>query len=167
MPLPSKSVVRICRDPQTPVLQTKHRTRPVTCKSAADLEAEELEKQQQWVPLAVFEEEFQEPACFLFTSVGGAVTVFLALGIMVFELQALPCLCDERIESGSRELSWSVNWLKKKSEVGVGEFTIPVKSGLWGLGKSHPFMATQGIVTTVTSAENWNLMWVKSGGCLL
>ena len=50
---------------------------------------------------------------------------------MVFELQALPCLCDERIESGSRELSWSVNWLKKKkSEVGVGEFTIPVKSGL-------------------------------------
>ncbi|XP_010840050.1 PREDICTED: targeting protein for Xklp2 isoform X3 [Bison bison bison] len=48
MPLPSKSVVRICRDPQTPVLQTKHRTRPVTCKSAADLEAEELEKQQQY-----------------------------------------------------------------------------------------------------------------------
>jgi len=38
-------VVRICRDPQTPVLQTKHRTRPVTCKSAVDLEAEELEKQ--------------------------------------------------------------------------------------------------------------------------
>ena len=28
-------------------------------------------------------------------------------------------------------------------------------------------MATQGIVTTLTSGENWNLMGVKSGGCLL
>ncbi|XP_019654214.2 targeting protein for Xklp2 isoform X1 [Ailuropoda melanoleuca] len=47
--LPSKSaVVKISRDPQTPVLQTKQRTRPVTCKSAADQEAEELEKLQQY-----------------------------------------------------------------------------------------------------------------------
>lgn len=47
--LPSKSSVpKICRDPQTPVLQTKHRARPVTCKSAAEQEAEELEKQKQY-----------------------------------------------------------------------------------------------------------------------
>ncbi|XP_063489790.1 targeting protein for Xklp2 isoform X1 [Symphalangus syndactylus] len=47
--LPSKSsVTKICRDPQTPVLQTKHRARPVTCKSTAELEAEELEKLQQY-----------------------------------------------------------------------------------------------------------------------
>uniref|UniRef100_A0A2K5K324 TPX2 microtubule nucleation factor n=1 Tax=Colobus angolensis palliatus TaxID=336983 RepID=A0A2K5K324_COLAP len=47
--LPSKSsVTKICRDPQTPVLQTKHRARPVTCKSAAELEAEEFEKLQQY-----------------------------------------------------------------------------------------------------------------------
>uniref|UniRef100_A0A9L0JQP6 TPX2 microtubule nucleation factor n=1 Tax=Equus asinus TaxID=9793 RepID=A0A9L0JQP6_EQUAS len=47
--LPSKSTVaKISRDPQTPVLQTKQRARPVTCKSAADLEAEELEKLQQY-----------------------------------------------------------------------------------------------------------------------
>ncbi|XP_006179294.1 targeting protein for Xklp2 isoform X1 [Camelus ferus] len=46
--LPSKSVAKICRDPQTPVLQTKQRARPVTCRSAADLEAEELEKLQQY-----------------------------------------------------------------------------------------------------------------------
>ncbi|XP_060470751.1 targeting protein for Xklp2 isoform X1 [Panthera onca] len=47
--LPSKSaMVKISRDPQTPVLQTKQRTRPVTCKSAADQEAEELEKLQQY-----------------------------------------------------------------------------------------------------------------------
>lgn len=46
--LPSKpAVAKISRDPQTPVLQTKQRTRPVTCKSAADQEAEELEKLQQ------------------------------------------------------------------------------------------------------------------------
>lgn len=66
--------------------------------------------------LAVFEEEFPKPACLLFTSVRGTVTIFLALEIMVFELQAPPCLCDERIESGSRELSWSVNWYKKKKK---------------------------------------------------
>ncbi|XP_057557442.1 targeting protein for Xklp2 isoform X4 [Hippopotamus amphibius kiboko] len=46
--LPSKSVAKICRDPQTPVLQTKQRTRTVTCKSAAEQEAEELEKLQQY-----------------------------------------------------------------------------------------------------------------------
>lgn len=47
--LPSKSAVaKICRDPQTPVLQTKKRARPVTCKSAAEQEAEELEKLQQY-----------------------------------------------------------------------------------------------------------------------
>ncbi|XP_012659634.1 targeting protein for Xklp2 [Otolemur garnettii] len=47
--LPSKSsVAQISRDPQTPVLQTKQRTRPVTYKSAADQEAEELEKLQQY-----------------------------------------------------------------------------------------------------------------------
>ncbi|XP_037353228.1 targeting protein for Xklp2 isoform X2 [Talpa occidentalis] len=47
--LPSKSTVaKISRDPKTPILQTKHRARPVTCKSAADQEAEELEKQQQY-----------------------------------------------------------------------------------------------------------------------
>lgn len=47
--LPSKSAaVKLSRDPQTPVLQTKQRTRPVTCKSAADQEAEELEKLQQY-----------------------------------------------------------------------------------------------------------------------
>ncbi|XP_054322864.1 targeting protein for Xklp2 isoform X1 [Pongo pygmaeus] len=47
--LPSKSsVTKIGRDPQTPVLQTKYRARPVTCKSTAELEAEELEKLQQY-----------------------------------------------------------------------------------------------------------------------
>ncbi|XP_069351549.1 targeting protein for Xklp2 isoform X1 [Eulemur rufifrons] len=47
--LPSKSSVpKISRDPQTPVLQTKQRTRPVTYKSAAEQEAEELEKLQQY-----------------------------------------------------------------------------------------------------------------------
>ncbi|XP_065748292.1 targeting protein for Xklp2 isoform X2 [Phocoena phocoena] len=46
--LPSKSVAKICRDPQTPVLQTKQRARPVTYKSTAEQEAEELEKLQQY-----------------------------------------------------------------------------------------------------------------------
>ncbi|XP_045385443.1 targeting protein for Xklp2 isoform X2 [Lemur catta] len=47
--LPSKSSVpKISRDPQTPILQTKQRARPVTCKSAAEQEAEELEKLQQY-----------------------------------------------------------------------------------------------------------------------
>ncbi|NXC64194.1 TPX2B protein, partial [Aleadryas rufinucha] len=34
--------------PKTPVLRTKHRLRPVTCKTAAELEAEEIEKVQQY-----------------------------------------------------------------------------------------------------------------------
>ncbi|XP_014109617.1 PREDICTED: targeting protein for Xklp2 isoform X3 [Pseudopodoces humilis] len=34
--------------PKTPVLRTKQRLRPVTCKTAADLEAEEIEKIQQY-----------------------------------------------------------------------------------------------------------------------
>uniref|UniRef100_A0A2K5CR98 TPX2 microtubule nucleation factor n=1 Tax=Aotus nancymaae TaxID=37293 RepID=A0A2K5CR98_AOTNA len=42
------SVTKISRDPQTPVLLTKQRARPVTCKSTAELEAEELEKLQQY-----------------------------------------------------------------------------------------------------------------------
>ncbi|MBZ3883661.1 Targeting protein for Xklp2 [Sciurus carolinensis] len=47
--LPSKSsATKISRDPQTPLLQTKYRARPVTCKSAAEQEAEELEKLQQY-----------------------------------------------------------------------------------------------------------------------
>lgn len=32
---------------KTPVLRTKQRLRPVTCKTAAELEAEEVEKIQQ------------------------------------------------------------------------------------------------------------------------
>ncbi|XP_027801106.2 targeting protein for Xklp2 isoform X1 [Marmota flaviventris] len=47
--LPSKSsVTKMSRDPQTPLLQTKYRARPVTYKSAAEQEAEELEKLQQY-----------------------------------------------------------------------------------------------------------------------
>ncbi|XP_028630795.1 targeting protein for Xklp2 isoform X2 [Grammomys surdaster] len=46
--LPSKPVNKIARDPQTPILQTKYRARVVTCKSAAEQEAEELEKLQQY-----------------------------------------------------------------------------------------------------------------------
>ncbi|XP_050999435.1 targeting protein for Xklp2 isoform X1 [Acomys russatus] len=46
--LPSRSTTKVNRDPQTPVLQTKYRARPVTCKSAAEQEAEELEKLQQY-----------------------------------------------------------------------------------------------------------------------
>ncbi|XP_017589015.1 PREDICTED: targeting protein for Xklp2 isoform X3 [Corvus brachyrhynchos] len=34
--------------PKTPVLRTKHRLRPVTCKTAAELEEEEIEKIQQY-----------------------------------------------------------------------------------------------------------------------
>jgi targeting protein for Xklp2 len=45
--LPSKSVTKISRDPQIPVLQTKCLSRPVTCKSAAEQEADEVEKMQQ------------------------------------------------------------------------------------------------------------------------
>ncbi|KAM6147589.1 targeting protein for Xklp2 [Erethizon dorsatum] len=47
--VPSKSsVTKTSTEPQTPVLQTKHRARPVTCKSTAEQEAEELEKLQQY-----------------------------------------------------------------------------------------------------------------------
>ncbi|KAM5177353.1 targeting protein for Xklp2 isoform 3-T6 [Callospermophilus lateralis] len=47
--LPSKSsVTKMSRDPQTPLLHTKYRARPVTYKSAAEQEAEELEKLQQY-----------------------------------------------------------------------------------------------------------------------
>ncbi|KAM6164024.1 targeting protein for Xklp2 [Rhynchocyon petersi] len=42
------TVPKICRDPQTPVLQTKLRARPVTYKSAADQEAELIEELQQY-----------------------------------------------------------------------------------------------------------------------
>lgn len=42
------SVTKMSTEPQTPVLQTKYRARPVTCKSTAEQEAEELEKLQQY-----------------------------------------------------------------------------------------------------------------------
>ncbi|XP_065610419.1 targeting protein for Xklp2 isoform X1 [Cyrtonyx montezumae] len=47
-PAPAKSVRARLTNPKTPVLQTKHRLRPVACKSAAELEAEEIEKIQQY-----------------------------------------------------------------------------------------------------------------------
>ncbi|NXK48756.1 TPX2B protein, partial [Chauna torquata] len=47
-PVPGKPVKARLTNPKTPVLQTKHRFRPVTCKSAAELEAEEIEKIQQY-----------------------------------------------------------------------------------------------------------------------
>ena len=43
-PAPAKPVKARLTNPKTPVLQTKHRFRPVACKSAAELEAEEIEK---------------------------------------------------------------------------------------------------------------------------
>ncbi|XP_015737356.1 targeting protein for Xklp2 isoform X2 [Coturnix japonica] len=46
-PAPAKPVKARLTNPKTPVLQTKHRYRPVACKSAAELEAEEIEKIQQ------------------------------------------------------------------------------------------------------------------------
>ncbi|XP_068930008.1 targeting protein for Xklp2 isoform X3 [Petaurus breviceps papuanus] len=46
--LPSKPSVLKITNPQTPVFRTKQRMRPVTCKSTAELEAEELEKIQQY-----------------------------------------------------------------------------------------------------------------------
>jgi targeting protein for Xklp2 len=42
--LPSKSVTKISRDPKIPFLETKRLAMPVTCKSAAEQEAEEVEK---------------------------------------------------------------------------------------------------------------------------
>ncbi|NXJ10541.1 TPX2B protein, partial [Odontophorus gujanensis] len=47
-PAPAKPVRARLTNPKTPVLQTKHRLRPVACKSAAELEAEEIEKIQQY-----------------------------------------------------------------------------------------------------------------------
>ncbi|XP_019477893.1 targeting protein for Xklp2 isoform X1 [Meleagris gallopavo] len=47
-PAPAKPVKARLTNPKTPVLQTKHRFRPVACKSAAELEAEEIEKIQQY-----------------------------------------------------------------------------------------------------------------------
>ncbi|OXB78533.1 UNVERIFIED_CONTAM: hypothetical protein H355_013258 [Colinus virginianus] len=47
-PAPAKPVRARLTNPRTPVLQTKHRLRPVACKSAAELEAEEIEKIQQY-----------------------------------------------------------------------------------------------------------------------
>ncbi|XP_005384948.1 PREDICTED: targeting protein for Xklp2 isoform X2 [Chinchilla lanigera] len=42
------SVTKMSTKPRTPVLQTRHRARPVTCKSTAEQEAEELEKLQKY-----------------------------------------------------------------------------------------------------------------------
>ncbi|NXL85647.1 TPX2B protein, partial [Alectura lathami] len=47
-PAPGKPVKARLTNPKTPVLQTKHRFRPVACKSTAELEAEEIEKIQQY-----------------------------------------------------------------------------------------------------------------------
>ncbi|XP_035199931.1 targeting protein for Xklp2 isoform X2 [Oxyura jamaicensis] len=47
-PVSGKPVKARLTNPKTPLLQTKHRFRPVTCKSAAELEAEEIEKIQQY-----------------------------------------------------------------------------------------------------------------------
>ncbi|XP_010213780.1 PREDICTED: targeting protein for Xklp2 [Tinamus guttatus] len=47
-PAPGKQPKTRLTHPKTPVLQTKHRFRPATCKSSAELEAEELEKMQQY-----------------------------------------------------------------------------------------------------------------------
>ncbi|KAF1405834.1 Targeting protein for Xklp2-B, partial [Spheniscus humboldti] len=47
-PVPGKLVKARLTNPKTPVLLTKQRFRPVTCKTAAELEAEEMEKIQQY-----------------------------------------------------------------------------------------------------------------------
>ncbi|KAG9474637.1 hypothetical protein GDO78_004768 [Eleutherodactylus coqui] len=47
-PSPVKAVKLKVTQPKTPLLQTKQRHRPVTCKSSAELEAEELAKQQEY-----------------------------------------------------------------------------------------------------------------------
>ncbi|KAM3921534.1 targeting protein for Xklp2 [Leptodactylus fuscus] len=47
-PSPVKSTKLKLTHPKTPQLQTKQRNRPVTCKSSAELEAEELAKLQQF-----------------------------------------------------------------------------------------------------------------------
>ncbi|XP_029864544.1 targeting protein for Xklp2 isoform X1 [Aquila chrysaetos chrysaetos] len=47
-PVPGKLVKTRLTNPKTPVLLTKQRFRPVTCKTTAELEAEEMEKIQQY-----------------------------------------------------------------------------------------------------------------------
>ncbi|XP_039354472.1 targeting protein for Xklp2 isoform X2 [Mauremys reevesii] len=47
-PIPVKPLKARLTQPKTPLLQTKQRFRPVTCKSAAELEAEEIEKLRQY-----------------------------------------------------------------------------------------------------------------------
>ncbi|NWX44873.1 TPX2B protein, partial [Steatornis caripensis] len=47
-PVQGKSVKARLTNPKTPVLLTKQRFRPVTCKTTAELEAEEMEKIQQY-----------------------------------------------------------------------------------------------------------------------
>ncbi|XP_059683172.1 targeting protein for Xklp2 isoform X2 [Gavia stellata] len=47
-PVPGKLVKARLTNPKTPVLLTKQRFRPVTCKTTAELEAEEIEKIQQY-----------------------------------------------------------------------------------------------------------------------
>ncbi|XP_052639576.1 targeting protein for Xklp2 isoform X2 [Harpia harpyja] len=47
-PVPGKLVKARLTNPKTPVLLTKQRFRPVTCKTTAELEAEEMEKIQQY-----------------------------------------------------------------------------------------------------------------------
>ncbi|NXN75317.1 TPX2B protein, partial [Himantopus himantopus] len=47
-PVPGKVVKSRITNPKTPVLRTKQRFRPVACKTTAELEAEELEKIQQY-----------------------------------------------------------------------------------------------------------------------
>ncbi|NWW45936.1 TPX2B protein, partial [Pedionomus torquatus] len=47
-PVPGKMVKARITKPKTPMLLTKQRFRPATCKTAAELEAEELEKIQQY-----------------------------------------------------------------------------------------------------------------------
>ncbi|KFW11325.1 Targeting protein for Xklp2-B, partial [Eurypyga helias] len=47
-PAPGKLVKARLTNPKTPLLLTKQRFRPVTCKTAAELEAEEIEKIQQY-----------------------------------------------------------------------------------------------------------------------
>ncbi|NXP56114.1 TPX2B protein, partial [Heliornis fulica] len=47
-PVPAKSMKARLTNPKTPVLRTKQRYRPITCKTTAELEAEEIEKIQQY-----------------------------------------------------------------------------------------------------------------------
>ncbi|XP_040465699.1 targeting protein for Xklp2 isoform X8 [Falco naumanni] len=47
-PVPAKLVKARLTKPKTPVLRTKQRFRPITCKTTAELEAEEIEKIKQY-----------------------------------------------------------------------------------------------------------------------